>query len=224
MSQVYPSLWIKYPDRYPDVVTTFRKMKNEIMRYNNNNKILFFLTGTDRHVGVSSVAFNLALICGWDLPDARILLIDTNVSNPVLHKSFPIEYHLGLADFLYKKATMTEILYKTEMDNLDLIPIGAGFINMPSPFSRKIFVDFLEKIKNIYDIIFIDTEPVLYSEYTQSIISYADGVILIAESGKTRLDDIEKSCMQIKKCGVDYIGNFLNRKKKFYFGADKFIR
>lgn len=215
-----PKLWVKYPDIYPDIVSIFRKIKNKIIKC--DDKVLFILTGSDRQVGVSTIAFNLSLVCGFDMPDLRILLIDANVLNPSLHKVFSIESNLGLGltDLLYGKAIIDEILHKTEMKNFDLIPIGTGCNNMSSPFTRALFFDFIEKIKNIYNMVFIDTEPILHSEYTQSIAPYTDGVIVISEAEKTKLNDIKKTYAMIKEYNINYIGNILNRKK--YMIIDKY--
>lgn len=214
----HPVLLVKKPDIYPDIISIFRKIKNEVIRC--NNKVLFILTGTDRQVGVSTIVFNLSWICGWDIPESRILLIDANMLNPSLHKSFYIKSYLGLTDLLYGKAVIDEILYKTEMKNLDLIPIGTGCGDMSSPFTRTVFFDFIEKIRNTYNMIFIDTEPILHSEYTQSIIPYTDGVIVISEAGKTKLNDIKKISAMIKQYNIDYTGNILNKKK--YTWIDKY--
>ncbi|MCW5198139.1 CpsD/CapB family tyrosine-protein kinase [Desulfobulbus sp. F3] len=200
-------------------------MKNAIIRHNEKKKIVFLLTGAGRKTGVSTVAFNLALMCGWDMPERRILLIDANMNFPSLHKSFSINITPGLTDFLlYEDTSISEIFYKSKFNNLELIPLGKSCENLPSPFTKKKFSDLILSIKEEYDIVFIDSEPSISSGYTQNILSHVDGVVVIAESGKTRFNDINEINIQMLRSGTCVIGSFLNRREKIipYF-IDKYL-
>jgi MinD-like ATPase involved in chromosome partitioning or flagellar assembly len=210
-----PELWAMKPELYPQIISNFRAMKNIII-LNHQKKMMkiFLITGPERKVGVSTIAFNISIVCGWDMPERRVLMIDANVSYPALHHSFSIRNTPGLADFLYGKALLKEVIYKSNVDNLDIIPFGEKNENFPSPFTREIFFNFIQSIKNKYDFIFIDSEPSITSGYTQSILSKTDGVIIIVKNGTTRLESINETITQMYNNEIPVIGSFLNFKKK----------
>lgn len=210
-----PELWAINPERYPHVVSNFRAMKNLLLRYNEKNMKIFLITGAERKVGVSTVAFNLSLICGWDMPERRILIIDVNVSAPMLHKSFSIKNVPGLTDFLYGKVPLKEIIYKSDVENLDLIPFGEKNETLPSPFTRSIFLNFIDSMRNRYDFIIIDSEPSITSGYTQSILNNTDAVILVVKNSITRLESIAEFKTQMYSNGIPIVGTFLNFRKKY---------
>ncbi|MCI5163800.1 MAG: hypothetical protein D3917_17650, partial [Candidatus Electrothrix sp. AX5] len=198
-----PQIWVSEPEKYPRVIESLRVLENKIVRFNEEERLqVFLLTGTERKTGVSSIAFNLSLICGWDMPERRILMIDANMSHPSLHKSFTIPIAPGLADFLYGRVPIASITYDSFLPNLKLIPFGNKAENLPSPFMRQSFLDFLKLIKEQYDLVFIDSEPSQSSGHARTISSRVDGVIMVAESQKTRLEALTEAKNHLQDAGA----------------------
>ncbi len=209
-----PRLWMLYPEKWPRALESFRTLKNQISGLGEKEGLrVFLLTGSDRKCGTSAIAFNLSLICAWDMPDSRILMVDANVSHPVLHKSFGISPEPGFADFLYGRVRMPEIIRNSCLHNLDLVTFRKSGESVPSPFSLRSFSCFLETVKKYYDFIFLDSEPLLSSGHTQIISSRADGVMIVAEAGRTRLEVISELKYRLESSGARLIGSFLNRRR-----------
>jgi len=221
-AEQHPNVWVMNPNSHPKVLYSLRIIKNTLIRYTDKNKRIFLVTSAESKVGVSTIAFNLSLTCGWDIPEYRILLIDANISSPSLYKSFDIKKSPGLVDYLYSKVSLKDIIYKSCLNNFELVPIGEKYDYLPSPFTRLIFIEFIEYIKNQYDIIIIDSEPLLNSSYTQSILPIIDGgVIIVAEAGKTRFEDMKKIHLQFQSYNVNIIGTIFNKHKNI---IPKFIQ
>ncbi|MCI5211227.1 MAG: hypothetical protein D3910_21135, partial [Candidatus Electrothrix sp. ATG2] len=186
-----PRLWVQESHRLPQVVEELRVLKNRVIRFNEKKGIkTILLTGVDRQTGVSAVAFNLSLIYSRDLPDRRILLIDTNMRHASLHSSFDIPITPGFMDFLYGNKRLPDVTWKSFLPNLDLIPFGQTYEDCPAPFTLPSFRNFTERIREQYDLILFDSDAGLKSDHTQSISSQTDGVIMIAEAQKTRLEAV----------------------------------
>ncbi|MEZ4528094.1 MAG: CpsD/CapB family tyrosine-protein kinase [Desulfobacterales bacterium] len=209
-----PRLWMLDPEQYPRALESFRSLKNSITRLGEKEGMkVFLLTGSDRKCGTSAIAFNLSLICAWDMPDRRILMTDANLSHPSLHKSFGISPEPGFADFLYGKVPMPEIIRQSCLPNLDLVTFRKNGKSIPSPFSLGSFSEFLQTVKTHYDFIFLDSEPVLSSGHTQLVSSRADGVILVTEASRTRLEVITELKNRLESSGARLAGSFLNRRR-----------
>ncbi|MCI5189500.1 MAG: hypothetical protein D3905_06820 [Candidatus Electrothrix sp. AS4_5] len=136
------------------------------------------------------------------------------MSRPSLHKSFAIDSGTGFVDILYGKTTITGELQNSPFANLHLLPLGYKCESLPSPFTLESFQDFLGYVTEQYDLTIIDTEPVLQSSHAQYIASRTDGVVVIAEAGKSRLDDLIEMKTQLQNDGVHLIGSFLNRQRR----------
>lgn len=209
-----PRLWMLDPERWPRAMESFRILKNRISSLGEKEGMkVFLLTGSDRKCGTSAIAFNLSLICAWDMPDLRILMVDANVSHPSLHKAFGISPEPGFADFLYGNVPMPEIIRESCLPNLDLVTFRKNGKGIPSPFSLRSFSDFLQTVKKHYDFIFLDSEPLLSSGHTQIVSSRADGVLLVAEANRTRLEVITELKYRLESSGARLAGSFLNRRR-----------
>ncbi len=146
------------------------------------------------------------------MPQQKILLIDANMSYPSLHKSFDLPPSPGVVELLYGEATISEVVQKSSLPNLKLIGLG-GNKAFTSPFTRQSFQDFLQLIKKQCDFIFIDSAPWLTSSHTQRISLETDGVIIVAESYRTHLENVTELYNKLRFNDVLLLGSFLNRRK-----------
>lgn len=209
-----PELWVLEPKRFPQAVKSFSILLNKIIRSNKKEsvqKILF--TGVDRGSGVSTVAFNLALICSQDIPECKILLVDANITHPCLHKSFRVPREPGLLDFLYEQCELSEVIQDSLLPNLKLISQGANCSDSCSPFTLKSFTNFTECIQKDFDLIFFDSDSYICSAHTQTIAYRTDGLILVAEAERSRLQSVRETIIQLHQDGIPLLGNILNRHR-----------
>lgn len=209
-----PSLWMQTPDKYPQLLESFRTFSSKIFMFQGIKKLrIFLLTGADDKVGTSTITFNLGIVLSRMLPDCQILIVDTNIERPSLHIAFRILPLKGLMDYISRKAALFDIIHRTFILNLDIVPLGAIDNKIFSPFNMPLFVKFLEEVRGYYDIILIDSSPALKSSHTKIISSKVDGVIIVAEANQTRFEVLEEVVQQLKAHGANILGNFLNKRK-----------
>ncbi len=209
-----PMLWLLFPELYPSVTESFRYLKSKtfVLERRKSLKTLM-VTGPQQKVGVSTIAFNLALILAFDMIDRRILLVDTNLSNPSLHASFDQSINPGLMDYLFGIRPLSEIIRASDYPNLHLIPSGTIETLQVIPFDLKEFDYFLTEVCEQYDYIILDSAPALKSSQTQSLSSKTDGVIVVAEANKTRWQVMADLKQQLENDGANIIGSFLNKRR-----------
>jgi len=208
------SLWMREPDKYARISENFRTFAGKISVMNENKGWkIFLVTGSEESVGVSTITFNLGLIMGWDMPDRRILIADTNIAHPCLHTAFGHPPSPGLMEYLLDKLPLFEIVQKTCLSNLDIIPFCHTEHDILSPFSLKTFSKFMKEVREYYDFVLLDSAPVLSSSHTRILSSKADGVIIVAEAGRTRFEVLEELVRQLKSEGAKPAGSFLNKRR-----------
>ena len=188
-------LWMNTPKQYPRLLESYRTLKTNLHLpgLSREAKLILF-TGPDKDAGTSTVAFNLALTLAWDFSDRRILLVDTNLSDPALQKVFGLPAEPGLMNYLTEDRPFEAVVQPSFMQNLDLVAIGKGSTEVLSPFDLQKFSTFLDEAKKHYTHIVIDSAPVLRTSDTLIVAAKVDSVVLVTEANQTRyevLNEIE---------------------------------
>jgi capsular exopolysaccharide synthesis family protein len=162
--------------------------------------------------GKTTVATNLSIALAE--VGVRVLLIDADLRKPRLHEVFDIENATGLADVLRRGQTVEEplngLLQATAIPNLTVLTSGrSSLADAALLFSSR--VDELVKIaRKNYDLVLIDTPPMLTMPDARVLARSADGVILVARANRTTRDAIQSACKRFLEDGAQVLGAVLN--------------
>ena len=209
-----PLLWMVDPEQYSGIAAVFRTLANKIAFISDTKKMkVFLMTGSDDKAGTSTVLFNTALMMGRSMLDRRILLVDTNIDRPSLHIAFEHSPAVCLMDYLLAGAELNDIIQPTFLPNVDIITCNRIDDPMLSPFTRPIFSQFFQEIRERYEIILLDSAPVLRSSHTRLLLPKSDGVIIVVEANETRLRNLEKLVRHLYTEGATLLGSFLNKRR-----------
>ena len=209
-----PVLWMHESDRHPGATESFRALKNKLLALKKvGNLVNFVFTGCEPGVGTSTVVFNLALVLAQDLPEQRVLLVDTNIRRPTLHQVFDIDREPGLTNALLGNLPVGKVIHDSFLTNLDIIPVGQTEQTSPSPYDLNEFSNFLDEARSQYGFVLFDSAPALQSSQTRSIYAKTDGVVMVAEADRTHWEVVTELKRQLSDDGANLIGAFLNKRK-----------
>src|SRR5207237_1131421 len=121
------------------------------------NKIVM-VTGTAPGVGKSFTAINLSAVLAT--PTSRVLLIDADMRRGEIHASFAAQRLPGLADVL-QGVPLEKALLRDALPNLDVLCAGYRAPNPAELLMSERFAALLAQLSPRYDVIVIDTPPVL---------------------------------------------------------------
>ncbi len=208
-----PPLWMKRPQNHPSLVVSFRTLKYHLhlLRQSPGAKI-FSVTGADPQVGVSTIAFNLAAIMAWDFNDQRVLLVDANLDHPHLSATFQRASEPGLLNYLVDSVDLDKIIQTSFLPNLDLVAVGQKDRQVTSPFDLQRFSQFLAEVRDLYDVVLIDTAPLLRSSDSLIISGKVDAVVAVAGANQTRFEVMLEVKHQIEQNGR-LAGGVLNKRR-----------
>ncbi|MAG65349.1 MAG: tyrosine-protein kinase [Pseudomonadales bacterium] len=127
-------------------------------RLEAKNNILM-ISGPSPGVGKSFVSANLGAIMAQ--AGQRVLLIDADMRKGYLHKLFKLSAENGLSELLATRITSNDAIYKTEVEGLDIVPRGQIPPNPSELLMHANFTSFLDNVKDEYDIVIVDTPPIL---------------------------------------------------------------
>lgn len=173
--------------------------------------------------GKSTTTANLAVVFAQQ--GKKVLLIDADLRKPTVHYTFRLENHTGLTNVLTKQKILEETVYVTGQENLWVLPCGPIPPNPSELLGSKGMIALLEQAKEDYDMIILDTPPVLAVTDAQVLANITDGVVLVVSSGKTETEAAKKTKELLESAQAKILGVVLNNKKTqdsqyyYYYGG-----
>jgi capsular exopolysaccharide synthesis family protein len=140
----------------------------------------------------------------------KVLLIDTDLRRPRLHKSLGINKQVGLTNLILGDATMDEVIKTTEIPNLYVLPSGPQPPNPAELLLTNRFKQVLADLEPNFDRILLDSPPVLAVTDAVVLSRLTSGVIIVAQAGKSTLDDVSNAARQFKDVNAPILGVILN--------------
>ncbi|MAQ50472.1 MAG: tyrosine-protein kinase [Pseudomonas sp.] len=127
-------------------------------RLEAKNNILM-ISGPSPGVGKSFVSANLGTIMAQ--AGQRVLLIDADMRKGYLNKLFKLPAENGLSELLATRITSKDAIHQTEVEGLQVVPRGQIPPNPSELLMHANFTSFLDNVKDEYDIVIVDTPPIL---------------------------------------------------------------
>nr|WP_204956053.1 CpsD/CapB family tyrosine-protein kinase [Metabacillus crassostreae] len=207
------------------IAEQFRTIRTNI-QFSSIDKELqtIIVTSSGPGEGKSTTTANLAVVFAQQ--GKRVLLMDADMRKPTVHYTFRIENHKGLSNVLTRQATLGEAVNVTSQDNLWVLSSGPIPPNPSELLGSKGMIALLEQAKDEYDIVILDTPPVLAVTDAQILSNVADGVVLVVSSGKTEVDSAKKAKELLESAKAKIMGVVLNNKKvqdsqHYYYYGEK---
>jgi len=169
------------------------------------------LTSSFPQEGKSSTITNLAI--SFSQLDKEVLLIDADMRKPRLHKIFGARNRIGLSSFLIGAASVDNIVQKTAVKRVWLMPSGPHPPNPAELVNSKKMEELVEQVKQKYDFIFIDTPPVLAVVDPLVISAMCDAVVMVLKEGKTSKRALMKSVGELRRVKSNLVGIVFNEVK-----------
>ena len=140
----------------------------------------------------------------------RLLLVDTDLRRPRLHKSFGVPREPGLTNLIMGECEIEDAIKTTDVPNLYVLPCGPLPPNPAELLLTKRFKDVLDMLEERFDRIMLDSPPLLAVTDGVILSRLSDGVVLIAQAGKTSADDARQAARQLRDVNAPILGVILN--------------
>lgn len=184
---------------------SFRSALQFCMSQARNNIVM--ITGPTASVGKSFVTVNLA--CVLSASGKRVLVIDGDLRDGHLHRYFQIERAFGLSDLLAGASSDSDFRY-SPLEKLDFISTGNLPPNPSELLLRPELAALLERLAPHYDLVLIDTAPLLAVADSLILGAHAGAIFLATRAGITRASDIAESLKRLARAGLSSKGLLFN--------------
>jgi capsular exopolysaccharide synthesis family protein len=140
----------------------------------------------------------------------RVLLIDSDLRRPSLHRSLDLLREPGLTNLLVGDATVREAVRPSVLPNLDVLPSGPFPPNPSELLNSKAMKRLLEEFEGRYSQVIVDSPPMLAVTDAAVLAQHTDGVVLVLRSGETEQRAAERAVDQLRRLTVRVFGAVLN--------------
>ena len=171
-----------------------------------NNRIM--VTGPSPGIGKSFVSVNLAVT----LAEAgkKVVVIDADMRRGTVYKYFNLEKSNGLSDYLVGDVSYEAIQSPSGVENLTVIGSGTFPPNPSELLMSGRFSEFLDKLSDDYDLVLIDSPPVM-AVTDAIIIGQLTGTnLMICRFGVNPIKEIEVTATRLDRAGIDINGVVFN--------------
>ncbi|MFC4597463.1 CpsD/CapB family tyrosine-protein kinase [Cohnella hongkongensis] len=170
------------------------------------------VTSTVPSEGKSTTVSNLAV--SYAETNKKVLLVDADLRRPSLHHLFAVPPRFGLSYLLTDQCKLEEAITDTFIPNLSIIPSGPSLSNPYDCLGSSRMDDILGQLKERYDIILIDSSPVLAVSDAQLLSKKCDGVLFVIRYGQVKRTLVQKAIAQLRHADAHLLGVVLNDKKR----------
>ncbi len=185
----------------------------------NKQKNVILVTSAGPKEGKSTVTLNLgsALASGGD----RVLVMDCDLRRPTMHRKFKPEAAVkGLTHYMADKEAKPEDFIAPVGVNLWILYSGPIPPNPPEIFSMKRFKELVEKMRQEFDWVLIDSPPALSLTDGQILASYSDLVLLVAKHKHTHVPLLQRTVITLERLKAQIAGvvmNYVDTSSSYYY-------
>lgn len=187
-----------------------------MMEAKNN---ILMISGASPNAGKTFISTNLAATIA--LTGKKVLFIDADLRKGYVHKMFGGNNEHGLSDILSGQATLDNSLKHVKEGGFDYIGRGAVPPNPAELLMHPRFETLLKKVSNEYDLVIIDTPPILAVTDAAIIGRYAGTTLLVARFEINTPKELMVSVKRFEQSGITIKGCILNgivKKASSYYG------
>jgi|694.fasta_scaffold74148_4 capsular exopolysaccharide synthesis family protein len=179
----------------------------EFNRKNPEDNVLTVVSGGAGE-GKSTTLMNLSYICAQG--GYTTLMIDADLRRPRLHTFFGINNSVGLTNFLTTDLMLEDVILQTPVDNLYFMPSGILPTDASGILNSRRMSELIQDVKQRFDLIFVDSPPILGVSDASVIASEVDLSIIVVQHRKLPRNMLLRVKQSIENVGGNILGVVLN--------------
>ena len=174
------------------------------------------LTSCTPNEGKTTTIANLAVVLTQ--AGKSVLLMDCDMRNPTVHKSFNLSNKVGLSSCISMGTAVADAVQATGIEGLDALTAGVIPPNPSELLGSERMKNILQRAKEKYDYVLIDAPPVLPVTDTLVLSRLVDGLIMVIDSGEIKVEMAREVKNQLVHAGANILGVVLNKVRSEHHG------
>lgn len=196
--------------QYSVVGEAYRSLRTALMlsRAGAPPKTILF-TSASKSEGKTVSALNTAVVFAHT--GVRVLLVDVDLRRPRCHKVLALENQAGLTEVLAGACNVGDLIRTTDIDSLSFLSAGSIPPNPSELVGSDKMRDTLAQLTNEYDVVVIDSPPILPVTDAMLLSTMVDGVVLVVNSSKTSKQHVKAAYARLEFARAKVFGVLLNQ-------------
>ena len=142
----------------------------------------------------------------------RVLLVDSDLRRPALHKQFNLPKEVGLTSLLLEQeADIERVIQGTKVEGLQVLTTGRIPANPAEVLDFPETTALLQRLKGMADYVLLDSPPVLSVADASILAQKVDGVLMVVETGRTRTEMFQRAVATLEGVKARLVGAVLNK-------------
>lgn len=203
-----------------NVSEALRNLRTNViyLSYDPPRKLLLFTSALPME-GKTLICANLAVVLAQT--GKKVLLIDTDMRKPRLHRLFGMERESGIAQYLIGEAQPGEIIQETKVANLKIVTCGDIPPNPSELLGSERMINFLARAREEFDYVLLDSPPVASITDSLVLAGQVDGTIMIIKASDTAREPVRHGLKQLEEVKAKVLGAVLNqvdlKRERYYY-------
>ncbi|WP_020676394.1 XrtA-associated tyrosine autokinase [Geopsychrobacter electrodiphilus] len=207
------------------LVEEFNKLRSAIIALTTGTEFLntVMVTSTSSEEGKSLMALNLAISLAKE-HDHTVLLVDTDLRRPSIHKYLGLTPEKGLVHCLRDNLPLEEVLIKTGLGKLVVLPAGEAINDPVNLLASQRMKQVVKELKERYSerYVIFDTPPAMPFADAGILAGIVDAILFVVREGKAELEDVKKTLKEFSSgnlLGVVYndARSFVKKPSCYYY-------
>jgi capsular exopolysaccharide synthesis family protein len=193
------------------ITEAYRALRTNILLSSTDHPIrTLVVTSAGKYEGKSTTVSNLGVVVAQS--GHQVLLVDTDLRRAVLHKYLQVPNENGMTSALIQdESPLNGYLQDTEIENLRVLTSGPLPPDPSQILGSQRVSHFIEELREDIDLTIFDSPPVLPVTDAVVLAKQVDGVLLVAEAGRTRRPALQQTVESLRQVGANVVGIVLNR-------------
>jgi len=158
--------------------------------------------------GKSTTVFNLAVVFAQS--GQRVLIVDSDLRRPSIHKFLKLSNSIGLTNYLMKQKELEEVIQTTKLPTLDFMASGKLPSSALGILNSARMKDCINEVRRRYDMVLFDSPPIMGVSDASILASEMDMTMLVVQYRKYPQAMTIRAKQMVEKVGGTLIGVVLN--------------
>ncbi|WP_331679912.1 CpsD/CapB family tyrosine-protein kinase [Macrococcoides caseolyticum] len=191
----------------------YRMIRSNIMFSGIDHEIKkLVVTSAEPSAGKSTTAANVAI--AYAQAGKKVLLIDGDLRKPTVHHTFETKNVFGLSSLVTDQINVNQAVQNTQIENLSILTSGPIPPNPSELLASNRFKELLSNFEECFDMIIIDTPPLLAVTDAVIMATVSDGTLIVTNAETNNKHHLVKAKEVLQKSDANILGVVLNNVEK----------